>query len=497
MSSIANPRRRTTSGKPKSARRDCTRRLERKRRRRLAHNKAQVARRQLQHIHQAVPAPARSLLDSLAGAFTRPTFLRFVVLSLAAILTIGQRTICGLLRTLGALAPGHPSSYHRFFSKRCWSSWRLARCLAGWVFDHLLPQGRVLLAGDDTVDEHPGDNVFGKGCHRDPVRSTHNFTAFRWGHKWVVLAVLVRFPFTKRLWALPVLVALYRSEADNVKAGRKHKTPQQLLRQLCCVLLRWQRQRSFVLTGDGEYATHEMARFSARRRGRLTLVTKFYPNANLYEEPPPYSGHGRPRVKGDKVLTPEQVVARAKRLRLKKVGWYGGGVRDVEVVSGTGQWYKSGHGLVEVLWVYVQDKSGTHRDEYFMTTDVAMKAQEVIETYTKRWNVETTFQEMRSYLGLETTRGWKEKTVLRAAPCLFGMYTLVACLYSQLPKSYARIRAVEWAGKQWVTFSDAITAVRRWLWVEWVFAIPGYKPAFQKLSLPFRCLLLHALAPAA
>ena len=87
--------------------------------------------------------------------------------------------------------------------------------------------------------------------------------------------------------------------------------------------------------------------------------------------------------------------------------------------------------------------------------------------------------------------------MLRAAPCLFGMYTLVACLYSQLPKRYARIRAVEWAGKQWVTFSDAITAVRRWLWVEWVFAIPGYKPAFQKLSLPFRCLLLNALAPAA
>jgi hypothetical protein len=48
-----------------------------------------------------------------------------------------------------------------------------------------------------------------------------------------------------------------------------------------------------------------------------------------------------------------------------------------------------------------------------------------------------------------------------------------------------------------VTFSDAITAVRRWLWREWVFATPGYKPAFEKLSRPFRALLLHALAPAA
>ena len=56
------------------------------------------------------------------------------------------------------------------------------------------PRARSLLAGDDTVTEHPGPQVYGKGCHRDPVRSTHSFTAFRWGHKWVVLALLVRFP---------------------------------------------------------------------------------------------------------------------------------------------------------------------------------------------------------------------------------------------------------------------------------------------------------------
>ena len=471
------------------------RRLDRQRRQRRT-RKARAARRRLERIHAHLPQPARSLFDTLADPFTRPTFLRFVVLGLATLLTVGQRTVCNLLRTLGALAPGHPSSYHRVFSQRRWSSWRLARGLAGWVFDQLLPEGRVLLAGDDTVDGHKGAKVFGKGCHRDPVRSTHSFTAFRWGHKWVVLAVLVRFPFTRRQWALPLLVALYRSAKDNDKAGRRHKTPARLLRQLCCVLLRWFPQRQFVLAGDNNYGAHEMARFAARRRGRLHLVSKFYPDANLFEPPPPYSGHGRPRVKGKELPKPEQVVAEAGRTRLN-VAWYGGGRRDVEVVTGTGHWYKVGQGLVEVRWLFVHDRTGTHRDEYFQTTDVAMTAQEVIETYVGRWNEETTFQEMRSYLGLETTRGWKEKTVLRVAPCLFGLYSVVACLYSQLPRRYARERAVEWDGKQDVTFSDAITAVRCWLWQEWVFALPGHREAFEKLSGPFRRLLLHALAPAA
>jgi hypothetical protein len=126
-----------------------------------------------------------------------------------------------------------------------------------------------------------------------------------------------------------------------------------------------------------------------------------------------------------------------------------------------------------------------------------MKPIALIETYTGRWNIETTFQEVRSYLGLETTRGWSRNTVLRAAPFLFGLYTIVAWLYAELPARYARVRVVDWPGKRDVTFSDAITAVRRWLWIEWVFASPGHRGAFSKVSGPFREILLRGLAPAA
>jgi hypothetical protein len=153
--------------------------------------------------------------------------------------------------------------------------------------------------------------------------------------------------------------------------------------------------------------------------------------------------------------------------------------------------------VVSVRWVFVQDRTGTHRDEYFFTTDTGLTPAAIIETYTGRWNIETTFQELRSYLGLETTRGWCRNTVLRAEPCLFGLYTVVALLYAALPAKAARVRGVAWPGKHDVTFSDAITAVRRWLWQEWVFAIPGHSEAFQKLPRPFRVLLLSGLAPAA
>ena len=465
--------------------------------RRQQARKARAARRQLRRTHEQLPDQVRTAFDPLAPAFTRPTYHRFVLLALAAILALGGRTVANLLRTLGALAPGHPTSYHRVFSHSRWSPWALARRFTRAVLTRFAPAGPVMLAGDDTVTEHPGPHVYGKGCHRDPVRSTHSFTTYRWGHKWVVLAVLVRFPFATRPWALPLLVALYRPEGGDRAQKRRHKTPPQLVRQMLRVLIRWSPDRAFVCTADGNYATHELSELAARYPRRLTFVSKFYPDANLVAPPPVYSGKGRPRVKGKDLPDPAAGVRDASARTTLDVAWYGGGRRRVEVVTGIGLWYKSGRPLVSVRWVFVHDLTGTHRDEYFFTTDPAMSTATVIETYTGRWNIETTFQEVRSYVGLETTRGWSRDTVLRTEPCLFGLYTVVAWLYAESPARFARARLVDWPGKHDVTFSDAITAVRRWLWLEWVLAIPGHREAFSKLSGPFRQILLNGLAPAA
>lgn len=488
-----------------------------------------------------IPEFAQPVLGPFAPVFYHPTYQRFLVLLLAAVLTTGRRTVSNLLRTAAGLARGDDTSFHRVLSKRRWSTLALARILARFILEHWVPDGPVLVAGDDTVDEHRGAKVYGKGCHRDPVRSTHSYTTFRWGHKWVVLAILVPFPFATRAWALPVLAALYHSpekaaktKARAAKRGRKtkargrtkarakpragrkaqarargrkearapsrrHKTPSELMRQLLVVLTHWFPERQFVFAGDGGYGTHALARFAARRRRNLALVSLFHADAALHGPPPAVVGkkNGRPRKKGDKRPTPAAEVAKVERREQREVSWYGGGRRTVEVVSGTGHWHKSGAGLVEVLWVYVHDLTGTHRDSYLFTTDLTMPAARVIENYTRRWNIETTFQEMRAYLGLETTRGRTKNTVLRAAPCLFGLYSVVALLYAALPMETTAEATVSYRGKTAVTFSDAISVVRRQLWLEGVFESHGQTEAFRNLPRPLQAVLLAALAPAA
>jgi hypothetical protein len=178
-----------------------------------------------------------------------------------------------------------------------------------------------------------------------------------------------------------------------------------MCRLLRVLLIRFP-DRRFVFVGDSGYGSHEVARFAHRHRDRLTLVSKLHPEANLFEPPPPYGGKGRPRVKGERRPKPSQAVAATPVREGLSVAWYGGGDRRVEVVTGTGQWYKAGEGLVPIGWVFVHDRDGTHRDEYFYATDPDLDAATIIGRYTSRWSIETTFQELRCHLGLETTRGW-------------------------------------------------------------------------------------------
>ena len=391
-----------------------------------------------------LPEIPRGFRDDFAPIFTRPTLRRFLTLLGAAILTVGRRTIANLLRTAGSLAVGAASSYRRVFSKARWSPIRLARVLAGRVVALLPADAEVVVVADDTVFSHPGKHVFGKARHRDPLRSSHAFTAWRYGHKRVVLAVLVRFPFAVRPWALPVLVSLYRDPGDDRREKRRHRTPAQQAIRLMRLMLRWFPDRRFVFVGDSAYGTHETARFADRNRGRLTLVSKFHPEANLFEPPPDYDGHGRPRVKGARRPKPRQAVEATPQRRRMTVAWYGGGTRRVETATDAGHWYKGGDGLVPIRWAFVRDRDGTHRDEYFYATDPTFSVRRIVETYTGRWSIETTFQETRSELHIQTTRGWSRSTVLRVAPCLFGLYSVVAMLYASLPREH---RVGAWPGR--------------------------------------------------
>ena len=473
------------------------------------------------HI-RSQPAPARPVRPRLLAA-DLPTLPRA---ARRGHLDHRRRTVSNLLRTLPGLAPGDPSSYHRVFSKRRWSSLRLARLLAKFILDHFVADGPVFLAGDDTVDEHRGAKVHGKGCHRDPVRSTHSFTAYRWGHKWVVLTILVQFPFAVRPWALPVLVALYRgaekdmakSKAKKVKdkgqdqgqaacppqgpaptATRRHKTPSELMRQLLAVLIHWFPDRQFVFAGDGGYGTHALARFAHRHQRHLSPGQPLLPRRQPVRPAPGgrrQAERSAPQEGGQAALAPggggddlgadgpgcRLVWGRPPRCR--------GRHRDGPVVQ---ERQGPGPGPLGLRPGSDRDASRLVSVQHRPGPDGSTGDRDVHRSLVDRDHVPRT----AGVLGpgddprLEGADGLACGAV-PVRPVLGGGLAL-----RRLPSGTDHPGAVTYRGKTEVAFSDAITAVRRRLWLEGVFQSHGQAEVFQNLPRPFQAVLLAALAPAA
>jgi hypothetical protein len=98
-------------------------------------------------------------------------------------------------------------------------------------------------------------------------------------------------------------------------------------------------------------------------------------------------------------------------------------------------------------------------------TDPTLTAQEVIEFFVMRWNVEVTFEEVRAHLGFETQRQWSPLAILRSSPALLGLYSLVMLLAQHLLQGDPPpVRTSAWYCKTHVTFSDVLAFVRQQLW---------------------------------
>ena len=82
-----------------------------------------------------------------------------------------------------------------------------------------------------------------------------------------------------------------------------------------------------------------------------------------------------------------------------------------------------------------------------------------------RWQVEVTFQEVRTHLGVETQRQWSDLAIARTTPALLGLFSLVTILAGQLTVGASfPVRRAAWYAKSRPTFADALATVRQYLW---------------------------------
>ena len=126
---------------------------------------------------------------------------------------------------------------------------------------------------------------------------------------------------------------------------------------------------------------------------------------------------------------------------------------------------------VPIRWVLVRDPEGEKEPQAFLCTDLDADPVDILRWFVRRWRVETTFEEARRHLGLETQRQWSDLAILRTTPALLGLFSLVTLWATQLEAAQGLLpECVRWYPKHAPTFSDALALVRRELWTSPTFA---------------------------
>ena len=136
--------------------------------------------------------------------------------------------------------------------------------------------------------------------------------------------------------------------------------------------------------------------------------------------------------------------------------------------------------VVPIRWVLIRDPQDKFKPQALLRTDLSVDPVQIISWFVLRWQLETTFQEVRTHLGVETQRQWNERAILRTTPALLGLFSLVRLLANQQAQGRKLfVRRAAWYVKEQPTFSEAIASVRRELWQQALFATCSAKADVQ------------------
>jgi hypothetical protein len=415
-----------------------------------------------------VPPVLVSWLAVFRPCFTAPVWNRILVLVAGAVLAPGKRTVTQALRVMGlADQPGF-GRYHEALNRARWDARDVSRRLLLHLLAVLWPSGEVVIAVDDTIERRWGAKIKARGIYRDPVRSSHGQFVKTSGLRWLSLAVILPVPFAARRWALPFLTVLAPSARWSEAQGKRHKTLTDRARQAILQTQRWLRGRRVVIVADSSFAASELI---AAVRRHVCLITRLRLDASLFEPAPerPPGKRGRSAKKGKRLPKLSAVLADPATVwtRATMAEWYGGQRCTLDYVSAIAVWYTSGLPPATIRWVLVRDPSGERDPQAFLCTDLDLEPEAILSRFVFRWRIETTFQEVREHLGVETQRQWSDLAILRTTPALLGLYSLITLWAHGLmsaPRTAVRPHTAAWYHKAQPTFSDAIASVRRVLW---------------------------------
>ena len=352
------------------------------------------------------------LLQPFQSAMAGPTFTSLATVLIGWVLCRRRRhTVTGALDAVGDGGGGgkHFCAYHRLFSAAQWDVEAVGLAVAGVILAALASGtgGVAFLAVDDTLCRKRGRRLFGAGMHYDA-----QLTGRRWsnanrsvksrGHCWVILGVVVCFPFRPgHYYCLPVLSRLYLNGDAAVRHRRAYRTKPQLALEMLGKLCAAFPGRRFHLLADSAYGgRHLLGALPAN----CAFTCRWIKGAALYAPAPARAPGrtGRRRVRGDRLPGVAGMLAgRCEHVTLDRYGR-----RDVTcrvAVARDCRFHALPSRPLSVVACEPLSGSGKPRPGMraaFYTTELGATPAQVLGWYAMRWSVEVTIRDAKQELGL-------------------------------------------------------------------------------------------------
>ena len=353
-----------------------------------------------------------------------------------------------------------------------------------------------MLGLDDPLERRRGPRIGACGIYRDPVRSSGSHFVKARGLRWLSLMLIVPLPWAGRCWALPFMSVLCPSAGYYHQRPRQPRTLRQRGQGMLKLVARWLPGRTRVVVADSSFST---LAFLDAVRTQLAVITRLRLDAALYDPPPPRTPHtrGRPRRKGPRQPTLQQ------HLDDSKTPWqplivddgYGIGSCPVEVYSQTALWYHTGLPAVPLRWLLVRDPNGRFAPQALLSTDASLSPRQMLTYFRQRWTVETTFEQARAQLGMETQRQWNDQAIARTTPVVLALFSLVTLIAHRLAQqNQPPCHRTAWYAKPKPTFAAALAWIRQRLWR--ALATSGEQHDLMKIPKTLFKRLIHILAYA-
>ena len=339
------------------------------------------------------PSILLTYLEMFRQHFTSPSYAYFKSYVWAMMILETRKTVTNIAHACFFLEK-HIASFERFLSENKWDMNQVAKTLVHLLLkalnERLLIHGALLMCVDTTFSAKASRKMMGvqKWSKRsgNSDRGEHII-----GHQWAIAALVSS--FAKRFLSWPVLT---RMVSGNKNPSHYVSTPQGIRREnfwdaVIAVALH---TKSLVgdmavrLVADAQFASAVF--INPMIAASIHVITRWRNDGVGWDDPPAYSGRGRPRKRGKQWKLAELLTSFTPQMT--EVNIYG--KRSLVAAVTRDLWLRD---IPQKVRVVVTE--GIRKPIIFISTDMSLTGAQIIQIYSARFSIEIAIRDLKQHFG--------------------------------------------------------------------------------------------------